>query len=229
MAAQKGYRLILVIPDKMSQEKILHLRALGAQITLTRSDVGQGPSRVLPGPGRAPGARDAQQLLRQSVRQSRQPAGARGDHRAGDLGADRADARCGGGRRGQRRHADRPVALLRARRAARGDGAGRSERLGAGRRGRTPAKIQKPAGSWLVEGIGEDFVPPICDLSRVRRRLRDLRRREFRYRARAAGEGRDPGRLEHRHAGGGGAALLPRADRAQARGHAGAATAATSI
>jgi cystathionine beta-synthase len=25
------------------------------------------------------------------------------------------------------------------------------------------------AGSWLVEGIGEDFVPPICDLSRVKR------------------------------------------------------------
>ncbi|HEX2788953.1 MAG TPA: pyridoxal-phosphate dependent enzyme, partial [Steroidobacteraceae bacterium] len=30
-------------------------------------------------------------------------------------------------------------------------------------------KIQKAAGSWLVEGIGDDFVPPICDLSRVRR------------------------------------------------------------
>jgi cystathionine beta-synthase len=26
---------------------------------------------------------------------------------------------------------------------------------------------QQPAGSWLVEGIGEDFVPPNCDLSRV--------------------------------------------------------------
>jgi cystathionine beta-synthase len=25
------------------------------------------------------------------------------------------------------------------------------------------------AGSWLVEGIGEDFLPPICDLSRVKR------------------------------------------------------------
>src|SRR5205085_175516 len=25
------------------------------------------------------------------------------------------------------------------------------------------------AGSWLVEGIGEDFIPPICDLSRVKR------------------------------------------------------------
>ena len=27
VAAQKGYRLVLVIPDKMSQEKILHLNA----------------------------------------------------------------------------------------------------------------------------------------------------------------------------------------------------------
>src|SRR6201994_5000451 len=42
VAAQKGYRLLLAIPDKMSQEKILHLRALGAQIQLTRSDVGKG-------------------------------------------------------------------------------------------------------------------------------------------------------------------------------------------
>ena len=23
------------------------------------------------------------------------------------------------------------------------------------------------AGSWAVEGIGEDFIPPVCDLSRV--------------------------------------------------------------
>ena len=35
----KGYRVILVIPDKMSQEKILHLRALGTEIIFTRSDV----------------------------------------------------------------------------------------------------------------------------------------------------------------------------------------------
>ena len=42
VAAQKGYRLILVIPDKMSQEKVLHLKALGAEIVMTRSDVGQG-------------------------------------------------------------------------------------------------------------------------------------------------------------------------------------------
>src|SRR5882757_5440395 len=42
VAAQKGYRLVLVIPDKMAQEKVLHLRALGAEIHLTRSDVGKG-------------------------------------------------------------------------------------------------------------------------------------------------------------------------------------------
>src|SRR3989338_6976017 len=42
VAAQKGYKLILVIPDKMSKEKISHLRALGAQIINTRSDVEKG-------------------------------------------------------------------------------------------------------------------------------------------------------------------------------------------
>ncbi len=42
VAAIKGYRLILAIPDKMSPEKISHARALGADIRLTRSDVGPG-------------------------------------------------------------------------------------------------------------------------------------------------------------------------------------------
>lgn len=42
VAAIKGYHLILVIPDKMSSEKIAHARALGADIRLTRSDVSPG-------------------------------------------------------------------------------------------------------------------------------------------------------------------------------------------
>lgn len=42
IAAQKGYRLILVVPDKMSREKILHLKALGVDVRLTRSDVTKG-------------------------------------------------------------------------------------------------------------------------------------------------------------------------------------------
>src|SRR3979409_231289 len=42
VAGQKGYRLLLVIPDKMSQEKIFHLKAMGAEVVMTRSDVHQG-------------------------------------------------------------------------------------------------------------------------------------------------------------------------------------------
>src|ERR1700687_2650240 len=42
VASQKGYPLILIIPDKMAQEKIFHLRALGAEVRMTRSDVGKG-------------------------------------------------------------------------------------------------------------------------------------------------------------------------------------------
>ena len=42
VAALKGYRLILVIPDKMSREKVSALRALGAEVVMTRSDVGKG-------------------------------------------------------------------------------------------------------------------------------------------------------------------------------------------
>src|SRR5947209_18286478 len=38
----KGYRTVLVVPDKMAREKILHARAMGAEVVLTRSDVGKG-------------------------------------------------------------------------------------------------------------------------------------------------------------------------------------------
>ncbi|MEM9302915.1 MAG: pyridoxal-phosphate dependent enzyme [Pseudomonadota bacterium] len=42
VAAQKGYKLILVVPDKMSREKIFNLQAMGAEVVLTRSDVAKG-------------------------------------------------------------------------------------------------------------------------------------------------------------------------------------------
>ncbi|MEM9706900.1 MAG: pyridoxal-phosphate dependent enzyme [Pseudomonadota bacterium] len=41
-AAQKGYPLTIVVPDKMAQEKIFHLKAMGAEVRLTRSDVAKG-------------------------------------------------------------------------------------------------------------------------------------------------------------------------------------------
>lgn len=42
VAAIRGYRLLLVIPDKMSREKIFNLQAMGAKVKLTRSDVSKG-------------------------------------------------------------------------------------------------------------------------------------------------------------------------------------------
>ncbi|HEX5775347.1 MAG TPA: cystathionine beta-synthase [Caulobacteraceae bacterium] len=42
VAVMKGYPLILIVPDKMAREKILHLRAMGVDVRITRSDVGKG-------------------------------------------------------------------------------------------------------------------------------------------------------------------------------------------
>ncbi len=42
MAVKKGYKVIIVVPNKMTVEKIFHLRALGAQVIIARSDVVNG-------------------------------------------------------------------------------------------------------------------------------------------------------------------------------------------
>src|SRR3979409_52578 len=39
---RKGYRTLLVVPDKMAREKVLHAKAMGAEVVTTRSDVGKG-------------------------------------------------------------------------------------------------------------------------------------------------------------------------------------------
>src|SRR5438105_7693171 len=42
VGGRKGYRTLLVVPDKMAREKVLHARAMGAEVVSTRSDVGKG-------------------------------------------------------------------------------------------------------------------------------------------------------------------------------------------
>ncbi len=42
VALQKGYQCIIVMPDKMSREKVDQLKAIGATVILTRSDVNKG-------------------------------------------------------------------------------------------------------------------------------------------------------------------------------------------
>jgi cystathionine beta-synthase len=167
VAALKGYRLLLVIPDKMSQEKILHLRALGAQIRLTRSDVAKGH----PEHYQDLAARIATETPHSFyVNQFANPANPLA-HEASTgpeiwaqsgqmLDAVIVGVGSGGTLTGLSRYFERVAPHVE---MVLADPKG-SVLVDVVRTGR----IQQPAGSWLVEGIGEDFVPPNCDLSRVR-------------------------------------------------------------
>ncbi len=42
IAKKKGYNISIIVPDKMAVEKIYHLRSLGAEVIVTRSDIGKG-------------------------------------------------------------------------------------------------------------------------------------------------------------------------------------------
>src|SRR5881227_57550 len=42
VGGRKGYRTLLVVPDKMAREKVLHARAMGAEVITARSDVSKG-------------------------------------------------------------------------------------------------------------------------------------------------------------------------------------------
>ena len=166
VAAQRGYRLTLVVPDKMSQEKILHLKALGTEVILTRSDVEKGH----PAYYQDLAERIAREERAFYVNQFGNPANplahetTTGPEIARQLGG-RLDAMvCGVGSGGTITGLSRYFAKrIPSCEMVLADPEG-SVLAGYVRDG-TVGK----AGSWLVEGIGEDFVPPICDLSRVRR------------------------------------------------------------
>jgi cystathionine beta-synthase len=163
-AAQKGYQLVLVLPDKMSQEKIFNLRAMGAEIVLTRSDVGKGHPEYY-------------QDLAQSIASERggyyvnqfgNPDNPRAHEQTTapeiweQLGHDLDAIVVGIGSSGTiaglthffRREAPKLEMVL------------------ADPKGSILANYVEtgeivPGRPWLVEGIGEDFIPEICDLSMV--------------------------------------------------------------
>ena len=76
VAAQKGYRLVLVIPDKMSAEKIRHLRRPWRRGPFDPLGRAERPSGILSGHGRQDRRRDARRLLGQPIRQPGQSGGA---------------------------------------------------------------------------------------------------------------------------------------------------------
>jgi cystathionine beta-synthase len=168
VAVLKGYRLLIVVPDKMSQEKIFHLRAMGAEIVMARSDVTKGhpeyyQERAAEIARRTPGAYYIDQFAN--------PANPRAHEETTgpeiwaqmnqDVDAVVAGVGTGGTITGLARYFERVSPG--------------TEMVLADPAGSVLAnyvkthKISKDVGSWLVEGIGEDFLPPVCDLSRVKK------------------------------------------------------------
>lgn len=163
VAAQKGYKLILVIPDKMSQEKILHLRALGADCRITRSDVGKGHPEYY---------QDIAERLSKEipgsfyVNQFANPANpfaheaTTGPEIWAQTGQMLDAVVVGVGSGGTLTGLGRYFARV----------APQVQMVLADPKGSILEPLierneQVTPGSWLVEGIGEDFIPPNCELS----------------------------------------------------------------
>ncbi|MDP9254449.1 MAG: cystathionine beta-synthase [Verrucomicrobiota bacterium] len=167
IAGAKGYRIILIIPDKMSQEKIAHVRALGAEVRLTRSDVTRGHPEYY----QDVAARLAEEIPGGFyVNQFGNPANPLAHERTTgpeiweqmrhELDAVVVGVGSGGTLTGLGRFFSR----VRPRRGM--------EMILADPTGsvlyewvKTGKLVQ--AGSWAVEGIGEDFIPDIADMSYV--------------------------------------------------------------
>ena len=167
VAAVKGYRLILVIPDKMSQEKILHLRALGAKAVITRSDVTKGHPEYYQDLAEkiaadTPGAfylnqfkNPANPLAHETSTGPEIWEQMHHDVDAVVVGVGSGGTLTGLSRFFARVQPDCEIVL--------------ADPEGSVLTGYIREKHIGTAGSWLVEGIGEDFVPEIADLSRVRK------------------------------------------------------------
>ncbi len=165
VAAQKGYRLLLVIPDKMAQEKVFHLRALGAEVRMTRSDVGKGHPEYYQDmaerlTNETPGAIYINQFANPANPLAHETGTAPEIWQQMDHQVDAVV--CGVGSGGTLTGIGRFMKKVSpATRMILADPKGSvlTELVKSGR--------MTEAGSWLVEGIGEDFVPPNCDLSLV--------------------------------------------------------------
>src|SRR5919204_2314486 len=168
VAAQKGYRLLIVVPDKMSQEKIFHLRALGAEVRLTRSDVTKGhPEYYQDMAARitreTPGAfyvnqfgNEANPLAHETT--TGPEIWAQMEHKVDAMVC---GVGTGGTITGLARFFEK-VSPQTEMVLADPEGSILAPYI---KTGKFPAAV----GSWVVEGIGEDFVPPVCDLSRVKK------------------------------------------------------------
>ena len=165
VAQQKGYHLILVVPDKMSREKIFNLKAMGAEVVLTRSDVGKGHPEYYQDMARRIASETPGAIY---INQFGNPANPKAhetttgpeilEQMGGDVDAVVVGVGSGGTLTGIGRYmakASPKTKMI----LADPEGSILAPLVNEGR------KVE--AGSWVVEGIGEDFVPDNCDLSLV--------------------------------------------------------------
>ena len=168
VAARKGYHLKLVIPDKMSREKISTLKAMGAEVIITRSDVQKGhpeyyqdlAARIAE---ETPGAYFINQfanpdnpLAHETVTGPEMWAQMEGKLDAVVIGVGSSGTVTGLSRYFAKVAPELELVLADPR------GSILTDYINTG-------TMPEAAGSWLVEGIGEDFLPVISDFSRVRK------------------------------------------------------------
>jgi len=168
VAQQKGYKLLLVVPDKMSREKIFNLKAMGAQVVLTRSDVAKGhpdyyqdlAERIA---RETPGAYFINQFGNPD-----NPAAhefGTGPEILEQMGGDLDAIVFGCGSSGTMTGLSRAFAKLSPKTElvlADPVGSILEEYINRG-------TLSDKSASWMVEGIGEDFLPPISDFTRVKK------------------------------------------------------------
>ena len=166
VAAQKGYRLVLVIPDKMSSEKISNLKAMGAEVILTRSDVAKGhPEYYQDLANRLANEMDDAYFINQFGNPSNPIA-----HEEvtgpeiwrqvdGKLDAIVLGVGSSGTVTGLSRYFARVAPRLELV-LADPEGSILAEYINEG-------TLSTRSASWMVEGIGEDFLPTISDFTRV--------------------------------------------------------------
>lgn len=170
VAAQKGYHMLLVVPDKMSREKIFHLKALGAEVRLTRSDVAKGHPEYYQDLARSiaaqmPGAFYIDQFNNPANAWAHESGTGPEIWRQMEQRVDAVVVGVGsGGTLGGLTHFFQKVAPQVEMVLADPEGSVLADFVESGHFGE--------AGSWLVEGIGEDFVPAIADFALVKRAYR---------------------------------------------------------
>ena len=168
VAQQKGYKLLLVVPDKMSREKIFNLRAMGAEVVLTRSDVAKGhPQYYQDMAERIARETPGGYFINQFGNPDNPAAHEQGTgpeiwkQMDGQLDAIVFGCGSSGTMTGLSRYFAKvapQVELILA------DPVGSilTQYINEG-------VLSTKSGSWLVEGIGEDFLPDISDFTRVKK------------------------------------------------------------